>query len=66
MSYEGIGMESLVEAVDIEDDDLFVVQTPEPVTKKSKWITISNKMKEKINHFIFDDLNTEEKLFQER
>lgn len=61
MSYEGIGMESLVEAVDIEDDDIFVVQTQEPITKKSKWITISNKMKEKINHFIFDDLNTEDK-----
>lgn len=61
MELEGKSIGSLTEATSLSDTDVFVMETAVPVTKKAKWLTMCNAMKEKINHFIFDDLNTEEK-----
>lgn len=61
MAVEGKKIGSLTEATSLVDTDVFIVETAAPVTKKAKWITIYNAIKEKIKGFGFDGLETEDK-----
>lgn len=61
MAAEGKKIGSLTEATSLVDTDVFVMETAAPVTKKAKWITIYNAIKEKIKGFGFDGLETEDK-----
>ena len=61
MELEGKKIGALTEATSLADTDVFVMETAAPVTKKTKWITIYNTIKEKIKGFTFDGLKTEDK-----
>lgn len=49
MAVEGKKIGSLTEATSLVDTDVFVMETAAPVTKKTKWLTMCNAIKEKIN-----------------
>ena len=49
MALEGKKIGSLTEATSLVDTDVFVMETAAPVTKKAKWLTMCNAIKEKIN-----------------
>ena len=60
MELEGKKIVSLTEATSLSDTDVFVMESAVPVTKKAKWLTMCNAMKEKINRELKPEVITTE------